>query len=163
MAGSAPSAFIFLMTALIVSASVSIILVDSWKGIANTYADNRDKAALDAKTEFSFAGNPMMVSFDDSANQIMVFYLQNTGQVILEDSIGGVFVDGVRPATSVASAVVGGGDWAPGELLRLTLEDSTSPWTYADGNEVVLMLVANSVISKGVRGTYSLTLTARLV
>jgi len=104
-----------------------------------------------------------MVSFDDSANQIMVFYLQNTGQVILEDSIGGVFVDGVRPATSVASAVVGGGDWAPGELLRLTLEDSTSPWTYADGNEVVLMLVANSVISKGVRGTYSLTLTVRLV
>jgi archaellum component FlaG (FlaF/FlaG flagellin family) len=163
MAGSAPSAFIFLMTALIVSASVSIILVDSWKGIANTYADNRDKAALDAKTEFSFAGNPMMVNFDDSTNQIMVFYLQNTGQVILEDSIGGVFVDGVRPATSVASAVVGGGDWAPGELLRLTLTDSTSPWTYADGDEVVLMLVANSVISKGVRGTYSLTLTVRLV
>jgi archaellum component FlaG (FlaF/FlaG flagellin family) len=163
MAGSAPSAFIFLMTALIVSASVSIILIDSWKGIANTYADNRDKAALDAKTEFSFAGNPMMVNFDDSANQIMVFYLQNTGQVILEDSIGGVFVDGVRPATSVASAVVGGTDWAPGELLRLTLTDSTSPWTYADGDEVVLMLVANSVISKGVRGTYSLTLTVRLV
>ena len=162
MAGSAPSAFIFLMTALIVSASVSIILVDSWKGIADTYADNRDKAALDAKTEFSFAGNPMMVNYD-AGNQIMVFYLQNTGQVILEDSIGGVFVDGVRPATSVASAVVGGADWAPGELLRLTLTDSTSPWTYADGDEVVLMLVANSVISKGVRGTYSLTLTVRLV
>jgi len=161
MAGSAPSAFIFLMTALIVSASVSIILIDSWKGIADTYADNRDKAALDAKTEFSFAGNPMMVDFDDTASQIMVFYLQNTGQVILEDSIGGAFVDGVRPA-SVASAVVGGGDWAPGELLRLTLTDSTS-WTYVDGDEVVLMLVTYSVISKGVRGTDTLTLTVRLV
>ena len=163
MAGSAPSAFIFLMTALIVSASVSIILVDSWKGIADTYADNRDKAALDAKTEFSFAGNPMMVNYD-TANQIMVFYLQNTGQAILEDSIGGVFVDGVRPATSVASAVVGGGDWAPGELLRLILEDSTAMvgWTYVDGDEVVLTLVANSVLMKGVRGTYVLTLTVRL-
>jgi hypothetical protein len=92
----------------------------------------------------------------------MVFYLQNTGQAILEDSIGGVFVDGVRP-TSVASTPVGGGDWAPGELLRLTLSDTTSPWAYADGDEVVLMLIANSVISKGVRGTYSLTLTVRLV
>ncbi len=162
MAGSAPSAFIFLMTALIVSASVSIILIDSWKGIADTYADNRDKAALDAKTEFSFAGNPMMVNFDDSANQVMVFYLQNTGQVILEDSIGGAFVDGVRPATSVASAVVGGTDWAPGELLRLTLTDTTN-WVYADGDEVVLMLVASSVLSKGVRGTDTLTLTVRLV
>ena len=161
MAGSAPSAFIFLMTALIVSASVSIILIDSWKGIADTYADNRDKAALDAKTEFSFAGNPMKVNYD-TGTQEMVFYLQNTGQVTLEPNIGGVFVDGVRPGTSVASAVVGGGDWAPGELLRLTLTDSTS-WTYVDGDEVVLMLVTYSVISKGVRGTDTLTLTVRLV
>ena len=51
MADSGASAFIFLMTALIVSASVSAILVDSWKGVADTYADGRDKAALDAKTE----------------------------------------------------------------------------------------------------------------
>ena len=124
MADSGASAFIFLMTALIVSASVSVILVDSWKGIADTYADGRDKAALDAKTEISFAGNPMMVDYDTSVTPTMVFYVQNTGEVTLEDDIGGVFVDGVRPADSVTAAVVGGGDWAPGELVRVTLEDA---------------------------------------
>ena len=162
MAGSAPSAFIFLMTALIVSASVSIILVDSWKGIANTYADNRDKAALDAKTEFSFAGNPMQVGYTPGTDT-MIFYLQNTGQVILEDTIGGVFVDGVRPGTSATSSVVGSGDWAPGELMVLTLRDTS--WTYTDTStefEVTLLLVSNSEPSKGVRGTHSLTLTVRL-
>ena len=79
MADSGASAFIFLMTALIVSSSVSIILVDSWKGIADAYADDRDKAALDAQTEISFAGNPMMVSYDP-LTETMVFYLQNTVQ-----------------------------------------------------------------------------------
>ena len=84
MAGSAPSAFIFLMTALIVSAAVSAILVESWEGIADTYAKNRDKAAIDAKTEFSFAGNAMKVDYD-SGSFTMTFYLQNTGEIILED------------------------------------------------------------------------------
>ena len=151
------------MTALIVSASVSVILVDSWKGIADTYADGRDKAALDAKTEISFAGNPMMVDYDSSVTPTMVFYVQNTGQVTLETSIGGVFVDGIRPADSVGTAVVGGGDWAPGELLKVTLIDGG--WTYVDSpvpDEVTILLVANSVISKGGRGTDSLTLTVRL-
>ena len=162
MAGSAPSAFIFLMTALIVSASVSIILVDSWKGIADTYADNRDGAALDAKTEFSFAGNPMMVNYDAN-NQIMVFYLQNTGQVTLETNIGGVFVNGVVPEDNIASTLVGSATiWVPGELLELELEDTINWATYVDGDEVGLTLIANSVLMKGVRGTYALTMTVRL-
>ncbi len=167
MADSGASAFIFLMTALIVSASVSVILVDSWKGIADTYAADRDKSALDAKTDVSFAGNPMMVDYDEPTDT-MVFYLQNTGDINLESNIGGAFVDGVRPGGSggtpgIATAVVGGGEWSPGDLLRVTLVDGG--WTYVDSpvpDEVTLLLVANSVLSKGVRGTDSLALTVRL-
>ncbi len=169
MADSGASAFIFLMTALIVSASVSAILVESWKGIADTYADGRDKAALDAKTEISFAGNPMMVNYDTTTDT-MIFYVQNTGEMYLEPNIGGVFVDGVRPqgnlpaSPGISTSIVGGGaDWGPGDLLEVTLVDSS--WTYVDSpvpDELILSLVANSLISDGGRGTDTLTLTVRL-
>ena len=168
MADSGASAFIFLMTALIVSASVSAVLVDSWKGIADVYADGRDKVALDAKTEISFAGNPMMVNYD-TATDTMVFYIQNTGEMYLESNIGGVFVDGVRPQggggnPGISTTIVGGGaDWGPGGLIEVTLVDTT--WTYVDSpvpDELLLSLVANSVISEGGRGTDTLTLTVRL-
>lgn len=162
MAGSAPSAFIFLMTALIVSAAVSAILVESWEGIADTYAKNRDKAAIDAKTEFSFAGNAMKVDYD-SATDTMTFYLQNTGEIILEDAIGVAFVDGVRPGDSTTATVVGGGDWAPGKLLEIELIDTG--WTYTDTAaefEPIIHIIAQSEVSNGVRGTDSLIMTVRL-
>ena len=159
MAGSAPSAFIFLMTALIVSAAVSAILVESWEGIADTYAKNRDKAAIDAKTDFSFAGNAMKVDYD-SGSFTMTFYLQNTGEIILEDAIGVAFVDGVRPADSTTATVVGGGDWAPGKLLEIELVDTG--WTYVSGSEPIIHIIAQSEVSNGVRGTDSLIMTVRL-
>ena len=162
MADSGASAFIFLMTALIVSASVSAILIDSWKGIADTYADGRDKAALDAKTEISFAGNPMMVSYDPGTTT-MVFYLQNTGESLLESNVGGVFVDGDRPCDSVSSALLGGGTvWAPGGILRVTSVCNTWTYSVSPASEVNLLLIATSEVSMGVRGTDSLYLDARL-
>ena len=161
MAGSGPSAFIFLITALILSSSVSLLLVDSWGDIAEVYADDRTKAAMDAKTEISFAGNPMKVSYV-LGTDTMVFYLQNTGESTLEITIGGVFVDAVRP-NSVSSAVVGGGDWSSGKLLRITCVDGTWNGVLSDGSEVTLLLVAHSeVSSSGVSGTDSLSLTVRL-
>jgi archaellum component FlaG (FlaF/FlaG flagellin family) len=159
MAGSGPSAFIFLMTALIISSSVSLLLVDSWGDIAEVYADDRAKAALDAKTDIGFAGNPMKVSYT-VATDTMVFYLQNTGESILDTTVAGVFVDGARPGDSVVSAVVGGGDWGPGDLLRITCVDTS--WIYVDDSEVTLLIVANSEISNRVIGTDSLSLTVRL-
>ena len=162
MAGSAPSAFIFLMTALIVSAAVSAILVESWEGIADTYSKNRDKAAIDAKTEFSFAGNAMKVDYD-STTDTMTFYLQNTGEIILDDSLLGAFVDGVIPGDSTTATVVGSGDWAPGKLLEIELIDTG--WTYTDTAaefEPIIHIVVQSELSNGVRGTDSLIMTVRL-
>jgi len=152
------------MTALIVSAAVSAILVDSWEGIADTYAKNRDKAAIDAKTEFSFAGNAMKVDYCTSGKE-MVFYLQNTGNIVLVDSLEGAFVDGVRPDTQTNSAVVGGGDWAPGKLLEVTLEDVAwhcTTGTPTSGLEPIIHIVVQSELSNGVRGTDSLIMTVRL-
>ena len=163
MAGSGPSAFIFLITALILSSSVSLLLVDSWGDIAKVYADDRTKAAMDAKTEISFAGNPMKVSYTvGGMTDTMVFYLQNTGESILDTTIGGVFVDALRP-NSVSSAVVGGGDWSSGKLLRITCVEASWNGVLSDGSEVTLLLVAHSeVSSSGVSGTDSLSLTVRL-
>ena len=159
MAGEGASSLIFLMTALIISSSAALVLNDSWGGVAEVYADGRSKAAMDAKTEISFAGNPMKVSYT-VATDTMVFYLQNTGESTLETTIPGVFVDSERPDT-VSSAVVNGGDWTSGKLLKVTCVDVT--WSYSGGSEVLLLLVANSeVSSNGVSGTDTKSLTVRL-
>ena len=67
------------------------------------------------------------------------------------------------PEDNIASTLVGSATiWVPGELLELELEDTINWATYVDGDEVGLTLIANSVLMKGVRGTYALTMTVRL-
>ena len=160
MADGGASSFILLVTALLVSGSVSVLLINQWGQMAQSSTVN--VAALEAEraTGVAFAGDPMMVDLD-TPNQEITFYLQNIGENLLDPSTLVVIVDGESVTSSVVDTLVpAGNDWDSTRLLEVTV-DSTS-WSYASGDDVALTVAVSSEVANGYRGSTSISLEVRL-
>jgi len=160
MADGGASSFILLVTALLVSGSVSVLLINQWGQMAQSSTVN--VAALEAEraTGVAFAGDPMMVDLD-TPNQEITFYLQNIGENLLDPSTLVVIVDGESVTSSIVDTLVpAGNDWDSTRLLEVTV-DSTS-WSYASGDDVALTVAVSSEVANGYRGSTSISLEVRL-
>jgi archaellum component FlaG (FlaF/FlaG flagellin family) len=91
----------------------------------------------------------------------ITFYLQNSGTQTLDTSSVGVSVDGVSiPTTDITVSVLGGGDWASGQVVSVNVEDSD--FAFSDGDEVKVSIIVMSEQSRGVKGVDALHGTLRL-
>jgi archaellum component FlaG (FlaF/FlaG flagellin family) len=162
MADGGASTFILLVTALLVSSSVSIVLINEWGDLSRAIDDNRRGKEADTKTSVSFAGDAMEVEYDDSVSpNSMTFYLQNTGQYVLDESTLVVIVDGASVTSNITSTIVPSGTvWDDARLLKVVVNSSS--WTYQNNDGVSLSVVVSSEASSGFRGTDSLNLEVRL-
>jgi len=159
MADGGASSFILLVTALLVSGSVSVLLINQWGQMAQSSTVN--VAALEAEraTGVAFAGDPMMVDLD-TPNQEITFYLQNIGENLLDPSTLVVIVDGESVTSSVVDTLVpAGNDWDSTRLLEVTVD---SPRSYASGDDVALTVAVSSEVTNGYRGSTSISLEVRL-
>jgi archaellum component FlaG (FlaF/FlaG flagellin family) len=160
MADGGASSFILLVTALLVSGSVSVLLINQWGQMAQSSTVN--VAALEAEraTGVAFAGDPMMVDLD-TTNQEITFYLQNIGENLLDPSTLVVIVDGESVTSSIVDTLVpAGNDWDSTRLLEVTV-DSTS-WSYASGDDVALTVAVFFEVVNGYCGLTSISLEVRL-
>ena len=162
MADGGASTFILLVTALLVSSSVSIVLINQWGDMSSAIDDNRRGKEADTKTSVSFAGDAMEVEYDDSVSpNTMTFYLQNTGQYVLDESTLVVIVDGASVTSTISSTIVPSGTvWDDARLLKVVVNSSS--WTYQNNDGVSLSVVVSSDVTSGFRGTDSLNLEVRL-
>ncbi len=162
MADGGASTFILLVTALLVSSSVSIVLINEWGDMSSAIDDNRRGKEADTKTSVSFAGDAMEVEYDDSVSpNSMTFYLQNTGQYVLDESTLVVIVDGASVTSTISSTIVPSGTvWNDVKLLKVVVNSSS--WTYQNNDGVSLSVVVSSDVTSGFRGTDSLNLEVRL-
>ena len=162
MADGGASTFILLITALLVSGSVSAILIDQWGDMSSALEENRKGKEADAKTSVSFAGDAMEIEYDDSVSpNVMKFYLQNTGQYVLDESTLVVIVDGVSVTSSITTTILpNGADWTDVRLLEV--EVSSTSWTYQNDDGVSLSVVVSSDVTSGYRGTDSMNIEVRL-
>ena len=162
MADGGASTFILLVTALLVSSSVSIVLINQWGDMSSAIEDDRRGKEADTKTSVSFAGDAMEVEYDDSVNpNLMTFYLQNTGQYVLDESTLVVIVDGASVTSSITATIVPTGTvWNDVKLLKV--EVSSNSWAYQNNDGVSLSVVVSSESTSGFRGTDSLNLEVRL-
>ena len=162
MADGGASTFILLVTALLVSSSVSIVLINEWGDLSRAIDDNRRGKEADTKTSVSFAGDAMEVEYDDSVSpNSMTFYLQNTGQYVLDESTLVVIVDGASVTSTISSTIVPSGTvWNDVKLLKVVVNSSS--WTYQNNDGVSLSVVVSSDVTSGFRGTDSLTMEVRL-
>jgi archaellum component FlaG (FlaF/FlaG flagellin family) len=162
MADGGASTFILLITALLVSGSVSAILINQWGDMSSALEENRKGKEADAKTSVSFAGDAMEVGYDDSVNpNVMTFYLQNTGQYVLDESTLVVIVDGISVTSSITTTILpAGADWTDVRLLEV--EVSSTSWSYQNDDSVSLSAVVSSEVTSGYRGTSTMNIEVRL-
>jgi archaellum component FlaG (FlaF/FlaG flagellin family) len=162
MADGGASTFILLVTALLVSGSVSAILINQWGDMSNALEENRKGKEADAQTSVSFAGDAMEVEYDDSVSpNVMTFYLQNTGQYVLDESTLVVIVDGTSVTSSITATIVPTGTvWNDVKLLKV--EVFSNSWTYQNNDGVSLSVVVSSEVTSGYRGTDTMNIEVRL-
>ena len=158
MADGGASTFILLITALLVSGSVSAILINQWGDMSSALEENRKGKEADAKTSVSFAGDAMEVGYDDSVSpNVMTFYLQNTGQYVLDESTLVVIVDGISVTSSITTTILpNGADWTDVRLVEV--EVSSSSWSYQNDDSVSISAVVSSEVTSGYRGTDTMRL-----
>ena len=162
MADGGASTFILLITALLVSGSVSAVLIDQWGDMSSALEENRKGKEADAKTSLSFAGDAMEVDYDDSIipNE-MTFYLQNSGQYVLDENTLVVMIDGVSVTSNITAPILPGGtDWTDTRLLEVVV--SSSSWSYQNDDTVSISAVVSSEITSGYRGTDTMNIDVRL-
>lgn len=163
MADGGASSFILLTTALLISGLVSVVLINEWGDMAKASQDQTRAMEVEQATSLGFAGDPMMVAYDDTLNpDEMTFYLQNTGTTLLDESTLVVIVDGSTVTSSITTAIVpaAGADWDSEHLVEVTV--SSSSWAYADGTDVSLTVIVSSEVTNGYRGTDTISLEVRL-
>tara|TARA_Y100001954_G_C15803201_1_gene601257 strand:- start:2251 stop:2754 length:504 start_codon:yes stop_codon:yes gene_type:complete len=164
MADGGASTFIFLATALLISGAVSAVLISQYGDITSAMEQERREQEADSKTSFGYAGDLSNVAYDnDPANptETITFYLQNTGQYILDEDTIFVQLDGQAVQDSDVSTTVlpGGGAWNQTNLLEVVLSGA---FGYADDTDVKLTILAQSVFVSGYQGEATASTEVRL-
>ena len=98
MADGGASTFIFLATALLVSGAVSAVLISQYGDITSAMEQERRENEADSKTSFDYAGDLSNVAYDNdpvNPTESITFYLQNSGEYVLDETSIFVQLDGV--------------------------------------------------------------------
>ena len=154
MADGGASTFIFLATALLVSGAVSAVLISQYGDITSAMEIERRENEADAKTSFEFAGDLANVAYDNdpiNPTETITFYLQNTGEYVLdEDSLFVQLNGSVIADANVATTVLPtGGAWSNTNLLQVVISGG---WGFADNTDIYLTVLVQSVSVGGYQG-----------
>tara|TARA_B100000035_G_C20989778_1_gene549600 strand:- start:181 stop:678 length:498 start_codon:yes stop_codon:yes gene_type:complete len=162
MADGGASSFIFLATALLISGTVSAVLISQYGDLASNMEQQRKGDEANAKTSFEFAGDISNIAYNTSGiDETITFYLQNTGEYLLDITTVFVQLDGAAISdTDLTTTVLPNiGDWGTDDLLQVQLQGN---WGYADDTDINLTVLVQSVSTFGQTGTDSKSTEARL-
>tara|TARA_B110000444_G_scaffold261499_1_gene314273 strand:- start:60445 stop:60939 length:495 start_codon:yes stop_codon:yes gene_type:complete len=161
MADGGASSFIMLVTALLISGSVSTILISEWNKVARVAESDERKSYGSLGVSVDFAGDPMMVGFEDPAvgDDELTVYVINSGIHEMSTTFE-LLINGVAPATMTTSISPSGTDWLPGYLLEITASDNTL--TYTDGDDASLFFVGISEPIQGYQHSATMNKEVRL-
>ena len=141
MADGGASSFIFLATALLISGTVSAVLISQYGDLASNMEQQRKGDEANAKTSFEFAGDISNIAYNTSGiDETITFYLQNTGEYLLDITSVFVQLDGAAISdTDLTTTVLPNiGDWGTDDLLQVQLQGN---WGYADDTDINLTVI----------------------
>ena len=164
MADGGASTFIFLATALLVSGAVSAVLISQYGDMTSAMEVERRENEADAKTSFEFAGDLSNVAYDNdpiNPTETITFYLQNTGEYVLdEDSLFVQLNGSVIADANVATTVLpSGGAWGNANLLEVVISGG---WGFADDTDIYLTVLVQSLSVGGYQGEDAESTVVRL-
>ena len=154
MADGGASTFIFLATALLVSGAVSAVLISQYGDITSAMEVERRENEADAKTSFEFAGDLANVAYDNdpiNPTETITFYLQNTGEYVLDEDSLFVQLNGsvIADANVVTTVLPTGGAWSNTNLLEVVISGAGG---FDDNTDIYLTVLVQSVSVGGYQG-----------
>jgi archaellum component FlaG (FlaF/FlaG flagellin family) len=165
MADGGSSTIIMLVTALLISSAASAVLVQEWSSTSRAIQTQQKGLQLSEEIGIDFAGDPMTVSLSTATNpNQIIFYIQNTGVHVMDETTLAVLVEGVNlnsASISTSYVPVISANWAPNVLLQVTLADASLNG-FADNTEVSIYASARSVSVAGITMSTSLNEEVRL-
>jgi archaellum component FlaG (FlaF/FlaG flagellin family) len=161
MADGGATSMIMLITALVISSMASVVLINSWAGIADVMDEQGRKAEADSATDVSLAGDTMNVGYVTGTKTITL-YFQNSGTATLDkDSANmAIYVAGAAVTITSTTVVSGASEWYEGELLKVVGTHAGS--AHADDDEVMISLTVRSLPVNGMIGGDTLNEVVRL-
>ena len=165
MADGGSSTIIMLVTALLISSAASAVLVQEWSSTSRAIQTQQKGLQLSEEIGIDFAGDPMTVSLSTATNpNQIIFYIQNTGIHVMDETTLAVLVEGVNlnsASISTSYVPVISANWAPNVLLQVTLADASLNG-FADNTEVSIYASARSVSVAGITMSTSMNEEVRL-
>ena len=165
MADGGSSTIIMLVTALLISSAASAVLVQEWSSTSRAIQTQQKGLQLSEEIGIDFAGDPMTVSLSTATNpNQIIFYIQNTGVHVMDETTLAVLVEGVNlnsASISTSYVPVISANWAPNVLLQVTLADASLNG-FAGNTEVSIYASARSVSVAGITMSTSLNEEVRL-
>ena len=166
MADGGVSTYIMLITALLVSSSVSAVLIQEWSSTSRIIQQQQRGLQLTEELGIDFAGDPMNVNIDRSGTEHEItFYVLNTGEHPMDQTKFQVLVDGLAiPNTAVSISFVGTPtptEWNPNVLIEVAVTN-TSFNSYTDNTDISLFVTATSEVVSGVSSSASFNQEVRL-
>ena len=161
MADGGATSMIMLITALVISSMASVVLINSWAGIADVMDDQGRKAEADSATKVSLAGDTMNVDYVIVDTEITL-YFQNSGTTTLDkDGTNmAIYVGGKALSNLVITVVSTAAEWYEGEVVMVVGEHTGT--AYADDDEVIISLTVRSLPVNGMIGGDTLNEVVRL-
>jgi archaellum component FlaG (FlaF/FlaG flagellin family) len=162
MADGGATSMIMLITALVISSMASVVLINSWAGIADVMDEQGRKAEADSATDVSLAGDTMNVGYVTGTKTITL-YFQNSGTATLDKDSANMAIYVAGSVVSISSATVVSdptSEWYEGELLKVVGTHAGS--AHADDDEVKISLTVRSLPVNGMIGGDTLNEVVRL-
>jgi flagellar protein FlaG len=121
------SNLILFIAAMAIAAGVAGTMVDSVSGVSEALGAKSVDVAQDIETEVEVISDPGSGAiYDDGATEVTLL-VKNTGSRSLPASAEGLelLIDGQYvPPGDVSVSVIGGGEWRPGEVVRVRVDRS---------------------------------------
>lgn len=127
MASVSVSNLILFIAAMAIAAGVAGTMVDSVTDVSEALGAKSVDVAEDIETEVEVISDPGSGAIYDDGNTEVTILVKNTGSRTLPASTDGIelLVDGQYVSPSdVTIAVVDGGEWRPGEVVRVRIDRS---------------------------------------
>ena len=160
MADGGASTFIMLVTALLVSGTVSAFLITEWNQFAREAGESRKGMVADSETSCELIGDLSRVQYDTGAQEIYI-HIQNTNSRILDETGLVLILDGQQLSGNLSTTITPSGVWAEGSVGYVEIK-GPSTWAYSDGDDVSLSIVCSSTVTNGVRGIDTINQVVRL-
>ncbi|MCH1422622.1 MAG: hypothetical protein L7U62_03910 [Candidatus Poseidoniaceae archaeon] len=166
MADGGASAYIMLISALLVSSSASVVLIQEWSSTSRVIQDQQRGLQITEELGIDFAGDPMNVNIDRTGtDHEITFYVMNVGEHPMDETQMEVLIDGLSIAsTSITTSLMGTPtptEWNPNGLLEISVSDNAFN-SYVDDTDISIFVTARSEPVAGFTSSASFAEEVRL-